>query len=313
MDALDAELLEVENFLEDVNHEIEQDDPSGDGPRRAKIVKRMGHLDEEDQEMVDKDRGYRIQVVICKKNHEQQKGLRRHVCLECPYESPYLSSMADHVNINHKKVPLECTECDHLTLSWKGITLHRQKKHRLRAMRCPDCNFKGVVTWQMEKHMSDKHDGRDVDEFETEYATPDGKPPGQDELKSRKRGSRLGHRNNGGDVTKYYTINHDPATLKRSYACNFCNQTNARQFNMLVHLNVAHLKKDLECTWCGFATLNEYTLNDHSKKQHERAKKECMLPDCSYGTIEENRLHEHLMKKHGAVYDPEDHSIKVVR
>jgi len=310
MDALEAELLEVENFLKDVDQELNHDASEG-APKRARIVKRTGHLDEEDQEKVNKERGYKIEILACQR--KTQKGFRRHICMECSYESPYLSSMADHVNVNHKKIPLECTECDYVTLAWKGLTLHRQKKHKLKAMKCPDCNFKGVVMWQMDKHMVEKHDGRDVTEFDTEYATLDGNPPTEDELKCKPRGSQMGHRNNGGDATKYYTIQHDPATLKRSYACTLCDQKNSRQFNMLVHLNVVHLKRELECTWCEFTTLNEYTLNDHSKKQHGRQKKECMLPDCKYDTIEENRLHEHLMKKHGAVYDPGDHSIKVVR
>ena len=43
---------------------------------------------------------------------------------------------------------------------------------------------------------------------------------------------------------------------------------NSRQFNILVHLNVEHFKTNLKCVWCEFTTLNEYSLNDHCKKEH---------------------------------------------
>jgi len=312
LDELDTDLWTVNRHLDEIAYEMEDDSPENLAKRR-KVVKRKGHLDEADVEHLNQERGYRVETLVNESKPDNQKAKKKFSCMECSYESPYISSMLDHVNSQHKKIPLECTECEYVCLNFKAIHLHRRQKHKMKSMKCPSCSFKGVVLWQMENHMRDKHDRLEVpDQFETEYATPDGKAPTAEQLAPKARGAQRGHRHNGGEITKSYNIGHDPLTGKRIYLCTLCDQKNARQFNMLIHLNMVHFKRQLQCTWCDFTTLNENTLCDHSKKEHGQSKKECIIPDCKYATNEENRYHQHLLKKHNAVYDPTDHSIKVV-
>ena len=65
------------------------------------------------------------------------------------------------------------------------------------------------------------------------------------------------------------------------------------------------------CPWCDFNSLNAITLESHGRQKHKYKKRECMVPGCNYHSVEEGRFQEHLMKKHGAVYDETDHSIKI--
>ena len=65
-----------------------------------------------------------------------------HTCLYCGYSNHKLNNVSEHVNIHHKKLALQCTECSYTTLRNQCLSLHRLKKHNLGAMRCPLCKFR---------------------------------------------------------------------------------------------------------------------------------------------------------------------------
>ena len=108
-------------------------------PRRPHL-KRSGHMDEEDQEAVNEQRGYSITKVH---KPDKAKPVSQFECTQCTFKIHHISMMLDHVNAEHRKVPLECTECDFVTFKWKTLSQHRIKSHSLLSMRCPECNFKG--------------------------------------------------------------------------------------------------------------------------------------------------------------------------
>ena len=155
MDHLDAELVSVETHIEELEREINKLE-EGDTKTSKK---RKRQLDDEDKAKLDQERGYTIETLAKMSKSSGSKGEKVFRCVECAFQTPYDSTMADHVNSEHKRIPLECTECDYVCFKWKQIHLHRRKKHLMKGMKCPECNFKGVVIWQMEKHLDEKHDG----------------------------------------------------------------------------------------------------------------------------------------------------------
>ena len=111
-----------------------------------KLTKRRGHLDPEDVQALEKERGFRMELRGTKgKEGGRKKKVYNYICLTCGYQCKHLSGATDHVNVEHRKVPLECTECDYVTFRWKNISHHRLKFHKLKGMSCPveGCNFTG--------------------------------------------------------------------------------------------------------------------------------------------------------------------------
>ena len=97
-------------------------------------------------------------------------------------------------------------------------------------MPCPveGCHFTGVVTWQMTRHMEDKHGGsHQVDSLT--FPAPEAKTCEERNLENqpskrndwaRENGYQMGNsRKTGGYLTKYYEITHDPITKRRQYHC----------------------------------------------------------------------------------------------
>jgi len=298
---------------------------------KQKRVKRRGHLEPEDIHALEEERGFRMVEKTQEKttsskggggSGKKKKKEIDYVCLSCNHTCNYLSAATDHVNVHHRKIPLECTECDYVTFRWKNISHHRLKFHNLKGMPCPveGCHFTGVVTWQMTRHMEDKHGGSHKVESLT-FPAPEAKTSEERNLENqpskrndwaRENGYQMGNsRKTGGYLTKYYEITHDPVTKRRQYHCTMCDHQHKSAANLLNHINGVHLKQNMKCVWCDFTTLNSNTLNDHSSKKHQYEKKQCIVPGCKYKTIQEETYQMHLALKHNAVYDPSDHSIKI--
>jgi len=275
-------------------------------PKRAHL-KRSGHMDEEDVRLVSEQRGYTVSKEF---NAEKDKVMACYTCCYCQARVWHNSMILDHVNGEHRKIPLDCTECDYTTFLWKTLSNHRIKVHGLLSMKCPDCNFKGSVLWQMRQHLEEKHEGLYVEKFEAEYATKSGQPPKAKVKKPRKYGPDC-------PMSEHYDCFKDPGVSYkdkykgRRYRCRKCDHECSQRNNMIIHLNVAHFKNNLLCPWCEFTTLNAITLESHVRQKHKYKKRECMVPGCNYHSVEEGRFQEHLLKKHGAVYDETDHSIKI--
>jgi len=285
---------------------VVKDEPStSSGITRRPLLKRQGHMDEEDQTAVNEQRGYRISKVL---RPGKVKPVSQFECTQCDMKVLHISMMLDHVNAEHRKVPLECTECDFVTFKWKTLSQHRIKSHCLLSMKCPDCNFKGSVMWQMRQHVEEKHPGLEVEAFEADYSTKDGQPPPPKEKRPRNHGPPC-------PFSEHYDVFKDPSVNERykgkRYRCRNCEHECSQRNNMMVHLNVAHFKQQLMCPWCEFNSLNAITLESHVRQKHKYKKRECMVPGCNYHSVEEGRFQEHLLKKHGAVYDETDHSIKI--
>ena len=58
---VDAGLKEISNEMEE--HELGDCDPSGI-PAKRRRLKRQGHLDDEDRELLNKERGYSVEILI---------------------------------------------------------------------------------------------------------------------------------------------------------------------------------------------------------------------------------------------------------
>jgi len=276
------------------------------GRQRKSKPKLRDHMDEEDRDRAANEaRGYSIS----RKPEPRGKTKSTYHCLDCDFKVTFNSGILDHVNAEHRRIPLECTECDYVTFKWKALSGHRLKKHKLLGMKCPECNFKGSVLWQLRQHMEEKHEGVWVDGFEAEYSTPDKRPPHAETI-PKQRGKVCPY-------AEHYDIYTEPGiTWKdkyrgRKYRCRKCDHECSQRNNMMVHLNSAHFKQTLSCPWCEFTSLNAITLESHVRQKHEYKKRQCMVPGCYYHSVEEGRFQEHLLKKHGAVYDESDHSIKI--
>ena len=102
-------------------------------------MKRRGHLEPEDIHALEEERGFRMVEKTQEKTTSSKGGSGKkkkkeidYVCLSCNHTCNYLSAATDHVNVHHRKIPLECTECDYVTFRWKNISHHRLKFHNLK-------------------------------------------------------------------------------------------------------------------------------------------------------------------------------------
>ena len=267
-------------------------------------------LDPKVKNAMDVERGYKTVYV---------GGLKIYECMECQQQIEFNSLMRDHVNVSHKRVIMECTECEFKSYNSKTLNNHRRSNHNLMGMKCPLCNFKSIIRPSMVAHMKKKHPDAEIPEkFDAERKSFRGitlkgnEPPGD----RRRKGLRTKRREHKGELSDHYTISHDPETEQRKYSCNHCDYTHIRYNRMSVHINSIHFKKEVKCTECSYSTYNMSTFYTHfrtSHKQKQVEKKHCIVPDCNFVSLRDEVLQMHLWKKHGAIYDEEEHAIKVFK
>ena len=59
----------------------------------------------------------------------------------------HCTKFQQHVNIEHTKIPLDCSECSFTTFNSDILSFHRLNVHNLKAMKCPleGCKFTGLT------------------------------------------------------------------------------------------------------------------------------------------------------------------------
>ena len=53
----------------------------------------------------------------------------------------------------------------------------------------------------------------------------------------------------------------------------------------------------------------ENNLRIHQVKIHKVEKLQCMIPECKYATLDDVKMQLHLMRKHGAIYEEDQHAL----
>ena len=236
------------------------------------------------------------------------------VCITCNFRCKRQNVMKDHVNEVHLRVPLPCTDCDYVTFKWKALWGHRYKQHGLGAMRCPSCpNFRGVTRFQMEDHVFESHPGMDLSSsrFEADILKPEVFRKRQGLEQHDKETPSLLVKRRAGHFSEHYFVT-DSADGKRQYNCKVCPFVGKTNGVVTDHVNSKHLFVDYQCGFCDFSTKYMATLQTHNRDKHKSQKKECLLPDCTFSASCENTFQRHLLKKHNAVYDEVEHSIKII-
>ena len=115
---------------------IAQEPPS----KRKKIPKTKCHKNKKmcslkrSQEEIDQRRGYSIHlkggggtggILSGASLGGSGKAKKVYKCTHCDYNSSSSSMIWKHVNVEHNKVRLECTECDYWTLNATNLLNHR--------------------------------------------------------------------------------------------------------------------------------------------------------------------------------------------
>ena len=258
---------------------------------------RKKKVDPKVKERLDAERGFRIFFI---------NGVKICECLECKKRYNFNIVAIDHVNAVHRGVIHECTECDYTTKRLKSLNNHRRKVHQILGMKCPLCNFKSVLRPAMVSHMKEKHPEAEIPEkFEAEF-----KPSKQATKKTVDSGVPA-TKGPHGKYSTHYSISHHPETYKRQYYCNHCDYTHYRYNNMAGHVESIHLQCLNKCTLCSYTTYNMKTFYTHLTTVHKMKKQACIVPGCGFRWMRDKVFHMHLWKKHSAVYDENEHSIKV--
>ena len=258
-------------------------------------VRKKTRVDPKVQEKIDAERGYRVFV---------HNGVKISECLVCQKRFTYSILATDHVNAEHRGVVYECTECDYKTKRQKSLNNHRRAIHQILGMKCPLCVFKSVIHPRMVAHMKEKHPEAEIPEkFDAEIKS-------SKEYIKRNPETPRGPRRTG-EYSGHYSIKRDPETKKNSYCCNHCDSTHKTHNNMVAHLKCIHFRSLNKCSSCSYSTYNVKTFYTHLTTVHKMKKQACIVPGCRFGWMRDEVFHMHLWKKHSAVYDEHEHSIKV--
>jgi len=227
-------------------------------------------------------------------------------CTECDFRCEFGTMMSDHINDKHRHVPLECTECDFVTFKFKTIQGHRRLVHGLLGMKCPEanCRFKAVLLPAMIKHMEVKHGGKKVDKFEAEV-----RPATDYKQQQKSKAAAAEKRPQGNAAGMHYVLAGEGE--EKVYRCKYCDYACKTAHQINVHVNAAHLKQEIKCSDCSFSTFNMSSFYTHFRSSHKNQKRECVVPGCNFTSVREQVLQMHLWSKHSAVYDEEEHAIKV--
>ena len=113
------------------------------------------------------------------------------------------------------------------------------------------------------------------------------------------------------DEKMAYSILKNPRNGKSIFSCRYCPFETGQQESMIGHANKEHLNRILTCDQCHFTTHHPGTLYSHLKKTHQTKSIHCIVPSCKYRCLQDSGMQMHLWKKHNAVYDEDEHAIKV--
>lgn len=261
--------------------------------------------------------------------HSNTLGDSWFICKKCPtFKTSHNSTLRDHINVEHMKIPLRCTHCDFETFRFKTLNSHRKQHHGLNAFACwmDRCNFKTILTPRMLDHLVKKHE-LSKEEAIRSVETLIAAQPTTSGSSTKKRGHNFakgvspGYVGKDGlvrpraqrktDEERQYRIHYNEDGKVGCYQCLYCEFTTKMSQNIPGHVNAKHLGKQIKCEECSFSTYYPKNLAVHMKKLHGKTGRVCAVPGCKFKAIQDERMNNHLMEKHGGRYDDEKNTIFV--
>jgi len=277
----------------------------------------------QDMELVDPEEMLKAYYTT----HSNTLGDSWFICKKCPtFKTSHNSTLRDHINVEHMKIPLRCTHCDFETLRFKTLNSHRKSHHGLGAFVCymDKCNFKTILTPRMTDHLVKKHELSVDDAINAVNTLIASQPATSGVAKPRRRNEHLGGIGEGSPVKEFkpraqrktdeerqYRIHYNEDGRVGCYQCLYCEFTTKMSQNISGHVNAKHLGKQIKCEECSFSTYYPKNLAVHYKKLHHKTGRVCAVPGCKFKAIQDERMNNHLIEKHGGRYDDEKNTIFV--
>ena len=185
---------------------------------------------------VDKDSVIKISSLVEAKLVDP----KLHGCKNCDYRTKFKANLNVHMEVKHKKVKYECSQCDY-TGSKYGLKDHGRAKHGGKLYICELCDYATSYESALSSHKKAQHEG-------VTY---------QCDLCDQKFNWRSG-------LKTHRETKHD----KQLYACDQCDYKISNTRSLALHIKSKHEKVKFECKHCNKKVFH---LKEHVKRYHSES------------------------------------------